>query len=286
MRSWLFVPGCSEKMLGKLPSLSEPDIVIVDLEDGVAPQDKKTARRLVQEAIRAGTAQVPLFVRLNSLETDLTRLDIRSVVLPGVAGVMLPKAETATQLKSLDAMLCEAEEAVGLRPGALEVAAMIESPAGVLNADEIAFSPRVCALALGGEDLAAAMGAKRTRHAAELAYARGRLVVAAAAAGVRPIDTVWVDLADKDGLKNEAETVRDLGFAGKLAVHPGQIQTINEAFSPSAAEVESARRIVEVFTDAHTGVVSLEGKMVDEPVVKQARRVLALAEQAGRHMST
>jgi citrate lyase subunit beta/citryl-CoA lyase len=281
MRSWLFVPGENDRMMAKAPTLTA-DIIVFDLEDAVAPQRKEAARQLVRRTIETGGLQARVYVRLNGLHTGMTRQDIESVVVPGLSGVMLPKAEGPGELKGLDTLLREAEEDAGIQPGTLEVAALVETPTGVLNAHTIALSSRVVALALGGEDLAAALGAERTQLAPELLYARGRVVMAAAAATIQAIDTVWVDVRDDESLRKEACFVRNLGFTGKLAIHPRQVPIINEAFSPSEEELTQAARIAEAFNASDAGVVTVDGKMVDEPVVRRARRLLALASRDGR----
>ncbi|MCL5943040.1 MAG: CoA ester lyase [Actinobacteria bacterium] len=279
-RSWLFIPGSSEKMLGKAPAL-EADAVILDLEDAVAPHLKSEARRLCSEAVSAGGIRAQVFVRINPLETSMGREDLSALVRPGLTGIVLPKAENRAQIEALDAVLREEEKRAGLEPGSIEVAPLVETPRGVLNAASLARAARVCALCLGGEDLSLALGARRTPEGRELDFARGMLVTAAAAAGKQAVDTVWTDVRDTDGLARECRQMRDLGYTGKLAIHPAQIVAIHEAFSPKQEEIAQARRVVETFEAAGSGVVSLDGKMLDAPVVERARRLVARAERDG-----
>jgi len=276
IHSWLFIPGASEKMLAKAPGTAA-GAVILDLEDAVAPDQKTTARSLVAEAVRARSIAAPTFVRINPLEGGLGYADLAQVVAPGLRGVMLPKAATTAQLEALDLALRDAEAGAGLEAGFVLVAALVETPRGVLNLPQLAYGPRVCALCLGGEDLALALGAHRTPRGQELDFARAMLVTAAAAAGLQAVDTVWTDVRDLEGLRLECRRNRDHGFTGKLAIHPGQLETIHEAFAPSSEELADARRIVQAFEGSAGGVALAGGKMIDAPVVERARRLLASA---------
>lgn len=276
-RSWLFIPGGSEKMLGKAPGIAA-DAIILDLEDAVAPDQKETARGLVQQAILAGNISGQVYVRVNTLEGGLGEADVASVTRPGLTGILLSKTETAAQLDALDASLRAAEVSNGMAPGTVTVVALVETPLGVLNALEIARGARITTVCLGGEDYSLSLGARRTTEGAELDFARAMVTTAAAAAEVQPVDTVWTDVRNAEGLGVECRRMRDLGFTGKLAIHPGQLPVIHEAFSPTPKEGERARRIVEAFEASPSGVVAFEGKMVDAPVVERARRVLAMLE--------
>ena len=274
--SWLFIPGASEKMLAKAPQTAA-GAVILDLEDAVAPEQKEMARDLVARSVRRGGIAALTFVRINPLEGGHGYADLARVVAPGLSGVMLPKAAGVGQLVELDHALREAEAVAGMETGSVQVAALVETPAGVLNAPELARGPRVCALCLGGEDLSLALGARRTTDGHELDFARATLVMAAAGGGVQSVDTVWTDVRDLEGLAMECGRVRDRGFTGKLAVHPGQLETIHAAFAPGLEELESARRMVDAFDASSTGVITIDGKMIDAPVVERARRLLAAA---------
>ncbi len=275
--SWLFVPGDSEKMLAKAPGL-RADAVILDLEDAVAPDRKAAARELVGATVSRGDIPGLTFVRINTLDDGPGYADLARILSPCLDGVMLPKAAHVSQLEALDHALREAEVVAGVEPGKVLVAALVETPQGVLNAPDLARGPRVSALCLGGEDLSLSLGARRTFEGHELDFARAMLVTAAAAAGVQAVDTVWTDVRDLEGLAMECRGVRDRGFRGKLAIHPGQLDTIHAAFAPNEEELAIARRIVEAFAASPTGVVTVDGKMIDAPVVERSRRLLAAAE--------
>lgn len=263
-------------MLAKVPTL-EADVVVLDLEDGVSPDQKESARDLVARAVRAANSVALTFVRINPLDTDSGYADLARVVGPGLHGVMLPKAEKPSQLEALDHALREAEAATGMEPRSVAVAALIETPGGILNAPEIATCTRVSALCLGGEDLSLALGARRTLEGHELDFARSVLVTSAAASGLQAVDTVWTDVRDLEGLEMECRRTRDRGFTGKLAIHPGQLETIHGAYAPSANELAAALRIVEAFDGSADGVVVVDGRMIDAPVVERARRLIAAA---------
>jgi citrate lyase subunit beta/citryl-CoA lyase len=283
--SWLFIPGDSEKMLAKAQGMPA-DIVVLDLEDAVAPGRKEAARGLVAEAVRARNIVAPTFVRINPLEDGVGLADLAEVVSPGLSGIMLPKAQDTSQLEALDLALNEAEAAAGVEVGSVLVAPLIETPQGVLNAPDLARGPRVCAVCLGGEDLSLALGARRTPEGQELDFARAMLVTAASAAEVQAVDTVWTDVRDLEGLRLECRRNRDHGFTGKLAIHPGQLDTIHDAFAPSPEEVARARRLVEAFEGSAGGVVAVDGKMIDAPVVERARRLLASVPPASESPKT
>ncbi|MDO8691847.1 MAG: CoA ester lyase [Dehalococcoidia bacterium] len=279
LRTLLFIPGNKAKMLEKAWGLGA-DAVILDLEDAVPLADKGVARHLVAGTLSkmAAEASPAIFVRVNSLSSGLLEADLREVVQPGLGGICFPKAESAADIRKLVSLLDGVEQAGGLPQDSLTLIPLIESARGVIAAYEIASaSSRVVAIALGAEDLTLDLGVERTAAGVELLHARSVLVMAAVAAGIAPIDAVYPDLSDEDGLLREAHLGRQLGFQGKLLVHPKQIGPVNGAFRPSQDEVERARRIVQAFQEAErsgSGVVLLDGKMVDRPVVLRAKRTL------------
>ncbi|GAB4245262.1 MAG: aldolase/citrate lyase family protein [Thermoleophilia bacterium] len=277
VRSWLFVPGHSEKMVGKAAGLAA-EALIFDLQDAVPPGEKEAARGLVGRWL-AGADRDEVYVRINPLDSGLGEADLEAVVRSELTGVVLPLAARLDQVQALAETLARLERVRGLATGAVAVVLQIESPAGVLNAPELACSPRVSALAFGGEDYALELGVERTPEGKELTFAQGMLANAAAAAGVAAVDTVYRDFRDDEGLARECAEVRSLGFTGKLAIHPAQIAVIHEAFRPAEAELSLARRVVEAFEEAGGGVVTVDGQMVDAPVVERARRILAMGEE-------
>jgi citrate lyase subunit beta/citryl-CoA lyase len=234
---------------------------------------------MVRQALEAGTYTPLVGLRINAVSTGLAELDLDQTFTPQVGAICLPKAEKPTDVETAASHLAALEAEHGLASGSVGLLPTVETALGVLNAYEIArSSARVLALCLGGEDLTRDLGATRTRQGAELSYARSYVVVAARAAGVLAIDTVYTDYSDQDGLEAEATLVRQMGYSGKLLIHPGQIDVVRRAFAPSETEVAYARRLVEGFEEAQArgeGVFTLDGEMVDAPVVARARQVLA-----------
>ena len=284
-RSWLFVPGDSERKLAK-GLASEADALILDLEDSVAPANLPAARALVAAALRAHNGP-RLWVRINALSSPFALADLASVVPAAPAGIMLPKADGAGDAVRLGHYLSALEVAAGLAEGGIRIAVVAtETPAALFALGSYAPPPpRLAALTWGAEDLAAALGASANReadgsYAAPYQLARTLCLAAAAAAEVDPVDTVFTDFRDAKGLLHEARAARRAGYSGKLAIHPDQVGPINDAFTPDAAEVAHAERIVAAFAaNPGLGTVGLEGRMVDRPHLKQAERILAAARR-------
>lgn len=284
VRSLLFVPGNRERMLQRAPS-SGADVVVIDLEDAVPREEKGDARRLVRASM-GSLAQLPppLFVRVNNVHSGLARNDLMAVVRPGLAGVVHPKTERPQDLRDLDVLLREAEVRNGVRPGDVRVIPLIESPAGVLRCEEIATAiDRVDGLSIGAEDYCASLGVRRDAEGVAIVHLRYTIVTVAAALGIFAIDTPWTALDDDAGLRADAGRARAMGFSGKYVIHPDQVATVNDAFSPSADDVAAARRIVaETSRSARgRGAIRLDGRMVDEAVLRQARRVIEAADAIG-----
>ncbi|HEY3314627.1 MAG TPA: CoA ester lyase [Bacillota bacterium] len=282
LRSFLFMPGDREKVLAKTATVAA-DAVIWDLEDAVAPPNKDAARGLIAASLKPGGYPMSIYVRVNAVSSGLCETDLAATVRPGLKGVVVAKAERADDLRLVGRTLRRLEGERGLPLGGLTIIPLIESALGLVRAHDLAAaSDRVEAISFGGEDFTRDLGATRTKAGHELAYARGVMVVAAAAAGVPAIDTVYTDLDDDEGLAGECAHVRQLGFSGKLAIHPKQIETIHRAFSPTGAELDFARRVVEAAghpAAENKGVIVVEGKMVDRPVVERAIRLLAQAQR-------
>jgi citrate lyase subunit beta/citryl-CoA lyase len=271
----LFVPASRPRMIEKARTL-DAAAVILDLEDGVGLGEKEEARALLADALGGGWPDGGplLFVRVNGPATDLFVEDLRAVAALAPFGVCVPKCETAD-----DVLRAEANLRLGGAPDDVRLLPFVESALGIVNAYEVArASERVVAVALGSEDLAANMGFGRTKEGTELAYFRAAVAAAAHAAGAIPIDGVFIDFHDPEGLERDAAAGRALGFGGKQIIHPSQIAPVARAYAPSAEELARSRRIVEAFEAAEragAGVVVVDGKMVDRPIVLQARRVLA-----------
>ena len=298
LRSLMFVPGHRPRMVqralgqGEFPP-SALDVALLDLEDGVPPDEKDRARAAVASVLALGSnVQGPArYVRVN-VEPAARDADLAAVLRPGLEGILAPKVNDPNELATLAKDLDEREDAAGIARGTIRLVPSIESARGLLEARAIAAcSDRVIALLFGAEDFARDLGlpAEREGEAADLLYARSAVVVAAAAAGRPAIDGIWADVDDVEGLRRDALRARRLGFSGKSLIHPGQIEVVNEVFSPSATEVAYARRVVEAFERAQTkgeGAVALDGKMLDQPIVERARRTLLLHESVSSKQRT
>lgn len=290
MRSLLFVPGNSEKKLAK-GFAAAADVIIVDLEDSVAPQDKDAAREIAADYIRdnRNATRAVIYVRVNDLSTGLTDADLASIIPARPDGIMLPKSNGGRDIENLSARLRVAEAQSSLDDGATRIIAiMTETPAGVLAAGSYGRAPaRLAGLTWGAEDLSAAIGAQSARDEAGnytdlFRLARSMTLLAAASAGVEPIDTVYPNFRDTAGFERECrEALRD-GFTGKMAIHPDQVAIINAVFTPSAESLSQAQAVVEAFAAAgNPGVVAIGGKMYDRPHLRLAERLLARAITRG-----
>jgi len=284
MRSLLFVPADSPRKLDK--ALASPaDALIIDLEDSVAPAGKTDARAAAAAFIAANRARKPLFARINGLATGLADADLAAVVAARPAGIMLPKAAGPADVVDLAARLRVHEAEAGLPDGAMAILPIItETARATLFATEWrAPLPRLAGLTWGAEDLSADLGAMATRDEAggltpPFEHARTVTLLAAAACETAAIDTVFVDFADGAGLSAECRAAARDGFVGKMAIHPGQIETINAAFTPTPAALDAARAVVAAFAAAPgAGVVAIAGVMVDLPHLRRAERLLARA---------
>ncbi|WP_245804662.1 HpcH/HpaI aldolase/citrate lyase family protein [Erythrobacter tepidarius] len=287
MRSWLFAPGDSEKKMGKAIA-SHADIALIDLEDSVSPENKSAARLMVCEQISAAANRGRLWVRINPVSTADCIADLAAIMPSRPGGVLLPKAEGASDITRLHHYLTALEAANGIPPGRTAVAALVtETAAAMFRTGDYAGTypgrERLVAMSWGAEDLSAALGAREQRgpdgeysHTYEMA--RSLCLLGAAAAGVAAIETVQPEFRDLDALAARAQRVRAQGFAGMLAIHPAQVDPINAAFTPSAEELAHARAVVQAFADhPGAGVVALDGAMLDRPHLALAQRLLAEA---------
>ncbi len=290
LRSLMFVPGNREDMLAKAASVPA-DALVIDLEDAVPVAEKERARAIAAAAVdRLAAAGRSVHARINALSTGLTRDDLAAVVRPDLAAVHLPKVEAPQDLRDLDVLLREQELASGIRPGSVRSIALIETARGVLRCDDICrASDRLVAVALGAEDLSRDLGIPRpgpedASGPDALHFARSTLVYTARAHRLLAIDTPYPRVRDEDGLLWEARLARALGMKGKYAIHPAQVDTLNRVFSPSQDEIDEARRIVAAYEEAAArgvGVVTVDGRMIDEPIVRAARDLLEIAERLG-----
>ena len=280
----MFVPGNKPGMMADA-HIYGPDCIMLDLEDSVTLAEKDAARLLVYNALRSiDYGDTEMVVRINPLNTPYGRKDVEAVVKAGVDVIRMPKTETAEEVVELEAEILKVEKEIG-REGETRIMAAIESALGVVNAYAIATaSKRMMGIALGAEDYSANLKTNRTPGGAELLLAREQIVVAARAAGIACFDTVYSNLDDMDSFRKEVELVKTLGFDGKSIINPRQIEIVNEVFTPTEKEITKARAVVAAIREAQamgSGVISLNGKMVDRPVVLRAERTIALAIAAG-----
>ncbi len=290
LRSLLYVPGNSPSMVQNCMVLGA-DAVILDLEDAVALTEKDAARSLVRHALETldfmGTT---VFVRVNGADTPFFEEDIRAIVPARPDGIRLPKTDGADDVLRADALMTRIEREAGLPEGSVVIQAMVETARSLLHAYDVASaSPRVSGISIGGQDFAADLGIRRTRDGGELLYARAAIVTAAKAAGVDAFDTVFTNVNDCDGLFADAAAAANMGFSGKAAIHPSQVAVIHRAFRPEEKEVRKAARVVRAAREAEergVGVIAVDGRMVDAPVVAQARRTIELARIAGMEVPT
>lgn len=290
MRSLLFVPGDSEKKLEKGLSAGA-DVLIVDLEDSVAPERKSIARKITAEFLASARSKTKsrLYVRVNELDGGLADEDLAAVAPAAPEGVMLPKCCGARDVVRLSVKLRAAEAEAGLADGSTAIIPLITETARSLLAVP-SFTeplPRLAGVTWGAEDLSADVGARETRDAAGrytdvFRHARAMTILTANAIQAAAIDTVFVDFRDLDALAAECAAAERDGFTGKMAIHPAQVPVINDAFTPSGASIAQARAIIKAFDDGgNQGVVGVGGKMYDRPHLRRAERLLARAAAAG-----
>jgi citrate lyase beta subunit len=285
-RAPLFTPGDSERKIAK-GAAAGADAVVLDLEDGVALGRKAEARATVRKALEEIEFQATeRLVRINPVGTGLETEDLAEVLGGRPDGVVVPKTESGAQLHSLAQHLAREERARGWPEGSLRIIALVETAPGVARLPEIAGGGegRLDALIFGAEDYAASIGATRTPEGMEVLYARSAVVTFAAAHGLQAIDTLWTDFQDDEGLRRDALFARQLGYVGKIAIHPRQVPIIHAAMTPSEAEIAHARCVLQMHDAqqaAGQGAFALDGKMVDMPMVRAALQVLARAGMKG-----
>lgn len=283
-RTMMFVPGNNPGMMQDA-FIYGPDSIMLDLEDSVTLAEKDTARLLVYNALKTiDYGGIEMVVRINPLSTPYGRKDVEAVVKAGVDVVRMPKTETADEVRDVEAEIEKVEREIGC-VGRTKIMAAIESALGVVNAYAIATaSPRMMGIALGAEDYCANLKTQRTPEGIELLLARQTIVVAARAAGIDCIDTVFSNLNDMEGFRREVELIKKMGFDGKSVINPRQISIVNEVFTPSQRAIDKAMAVVAAIHEAErrgSGVIALNGKMIDRPVVIRAQRTIDLAIAAG-----
>jgi len=284
IRSALFVPGNQPDRVDKAVA-TVADRVIIDLEDAVAVSQKKEIRALVRDKIITHKDRGVL-ARVNGLETDFFMGDLEAIVVKELGGLMLPKTENSHQAREIHRLLADLEKKQGLAAGNAAVILLVESALGVQNIFQITSAAaelnREFVIAMGAADYALDMGIEITKDGGELIYPRSRIAVACRAAGIAPpLDTPFmIDLKDIEALKNDAARAKQLGFQGKLCIHPNQIEPVHVIFTPTAEEISFARRVIEAFEAEEakgSAAILVDEKFVDYPVVERSRRILQLA---------
>ena len=273
-RSFIFTPGLNPEMFPKAIA-SGADMVCIELEDGIAIKDKDEARKNTIEALKTLEVKsgVELVVRVNCQRTKFGLLDLEAFISSNlkVKAIMLPKVKTSDEIKFIDDLLTDCNLDTDLH-------VIMETNEALQNIYDIAHSSkRIVALYFGGVDMAAELRVPNSYE--NLLYARSKLVHAGASVGIDVIDVPYLDLEDMDGMKKEAELVRDLGFTGKGSIHPKQINVLNEIFTPSKEEISKAKKIVDQFSESDTGLVVIDGKLIEKPVLREMQRKILIADK-------
>ncbi len=277
-RSQLYVPGNSPSMLQNCMVFGA-DGVLLDLEDSVSIYQKDSARFLVAQALSfLNFGNIEVVVRINAIDTPFCKDDLEAIVPLKPDAIRLPKTSSAEDIKLYEKLISEIEKKNNISIGSTKIVPMLETAIAIENAYEIAkSSDRIIAITIGGEDLTADMKVSRTREGNELYWARAKVALAASAAKVAALDTVYSDVNDEEGLRKDTQTIKELGFDGKACINPRQIQIIHEVFNPTPNEIEKAIEIIRASKKKEGGVVSLNGRMIDYPVVKRAEITLTRA---------
>jgi citrate lyase subunit beta/citryl-CoA lyase len=284
-RSFLFAPANHPRRVEKAFTL-DADAVILDLEDACAISEKAASRSKVTEAMARPRGCLG-YVRINPLSTVFAYGDLTETVRPGLDGVVLPKVEAASDLRTADWLMAQLERERGMPEGGVDLIPIIETARGLACLPEIlAATRRVRRVAFGAGDFTLDLDLTWTRDENELASYRGQVVLHSRAAGIEPpLDTVWVDLKDPEGCAASARKAREMGFQGKMCIHPEQVDMVNGAFSPTDAQVARARRVLEAFAQAEaqgSSAIQLDGQFIDYPIVYAAQRVVAMAQKLAR----
>jgi citrate lyase subunit beta/citryl-CoA lyase len=284
-RTMMFVPGNNPGML-KDAGIYGADSLMFDLEDSVAVSEKDAARFLVYNALKTiDYGDTEIVVRINSLDSPFGREDIEAVVRAGVDVIRLPKTETEEDVLAVEEAICQAERKTGREIGSTKMMAAIEGAAGIVHAYSIAVSSkRLIGIALGAEDYVTSLKTRRYPDGMELMEARSQIVIAARAAGIYALDTVYSDVENEEGFRKEVQLIKQLGFDGKSVINPKQIKPVHEIFAPTPQEIRKSSDICKAARAAEKkgiGVISLNGKMIDKPIIARAERNLQLAKAVG-----
>ena len=284
-RALLYMPGDDRRKIEKATTLGV-DCVCMDMEDGVAITQKTEARAVIAEAMKElDFGRSERCIRINSVGSGLEKYDLAAAVATNPEAVVVPKVETAQQVRAISEYIEIYERSSRMPVGTIRMLVGVETAKGILNIKDIAESDRrLEAIIFGAEDYAASIGATRTKEAMEVLYARSAVITACAAHDLQAIDMVYIDFRDVDGLRLEAKQAAGLGFSGKQIIHPNQVAPVQEAFTPSPEAIEYAQRVIEAFITSQKegkGAFALDGKMIDMPLLKNAQKVLDRAKAAG-----
>ncbi len=284
-RTMMYIPGNNAGMI-KDGHIYGADSIMFDLEDSVSLNEKDSARFLVYNALKSIDYEgIETVVRINGLDTPFGREDLEAIVRAQPDVIRLPKTEVAQDIKDVENIVEKIERETGIPVGKTKLMAAVETALGVINSVDIArSSKRLIGIALGAEDFVTDMKTVRSPEGIELLAARSQVLLAARAAGIYALDTVYSDVNNEEGFANEVNLIKQLGFDGKSVINPRQIQPVHDIYTPSEKEIEKAIRVIAASKKAEKkglGVVSLDGKMVDKPIIERARRVLTLAEASG-----
>lgn len=279
LRSLLFVPGNRPNMLDKALGF-KPDALVPDMEDSIPDGEKDNAREIIKAHLeKLYQTGIPIIPRVNALETGLAEADLAAVVGPYITGISIGKIYTPADIHQLDEIITVLEQRSGIEEGSIKLVPWIETALSIVHCYDIcAASPRIIGVAFGAEDFTHDMGIERTQDQRNVEFARNQMVIAARAAGVLALDVPFFSFKDQAALKADAESAKELGFKGKFAIHPAQVDTITETFKPSVSQIAQAKRVVEAYEEAERhgrGSTSLDGEVVDVPVVKRAYALLA-----------
>ena len=284
-RSMLFVPGSNEKMATKSLGI-DADSLIIDLEDSVAPHVKKEAREFVKEFIEeTDFGEKEVAVRINSPKTEYGNDDLNEMIQAQPYTLVIPKVEKGEELKELDMLMTQIEKQQNFPIGGVELMALIETPLGIINVDEIAMStPRLTGLLFGAGDFTRETRGQITKERWELYYPLIKIIVAARAANIDAVDSPYFDVRDPEGCEVNARQGKVLGYDGKSAIHPSQVEVINKVFIPTPEEIERAKKVIELYQNAEAegkGATQLNGQLIEHVHVTISKRILKIAERAG-----
>lgn len=283
-RTMMFVPGNSPKMINNA-ELYGADTLMFDIEDSIAISQKDTARLMVKYALKALPFHCETAVRINHVtQTPFGVLDLKTILPSKPDLIRMPKTESVEEVRLVTRLIEEVEKCEGFPEGSINIICAIESIRGLYEARMIAKEPRVIAIALGGEDFIADLRTQRTAHGIELYHARSQILMAARDANIQAMDTVFADVYNVDGFRKEVIASKDMGFDGKSVVHPLQVGIVHEIYTPTEEQIAHSVKVLACYKEAienNRGVLAVDGKMIDGPIVVRAERIVAQAKAAG-----